>query len=322
MMVVGGGEADRYLEKSLQEMRRLTDDALICCNRVDKNTEAMISRFGFRWYRDDREWGVLQPKIKEGLLTQVQSYNPDWILAFDADEVFDKELTREGLELLASSGQVAWYFYIINLWNDPVHHRQDMAFWNVRFFKNLQPYAYEQRNVHCGIAPKWAYYDGKYAPYILKHYGLMEPTDRLIKVQRYARFDPDARYKDKLYYDALSSEISPEEFDEGEWHDKVSTEVKGYKIKPIKEKTMFGQEKKYVYLIRDDGSSVDIPEKALEETLKKHPTWKVERSVNTDETKNAVQAPEIIPDPLECTLCPFVGQNERAVRMHKIKKHA
>ena len=41
---------------------------------------------------------------------------------------------------------------------------------------------FEEKALHCGLAPKIAYQYGNYAPFILKHYGLKDKEDRERKV--------------------------------------------------------------------------------------------------------------------------------------------
>lgn len=274
MMVVGPGEADRYLEESLKEIHRLCDDALICCNNTDEKTERLISSYAIRWYRDDREWGRDQPRIKESLARRLGEFDPDYVLAFDADEVFDSGLSRDGLERLARLGQHAWYFYLINLWDDPEHHRPELAFWNVRFWSYKLPLEWDDRNLHCGLAPKYGYHHGRYAPYVMKHYGLMTAGSRAKKVRRYQTYDPRAQWKAKRYYDWLASDKPGEPFDEDKWRKMVQDEVETYKQDKIPT-LMRNKPTEWAIIEREDGSRFDQPVELVSKTLKAHPTWKV-----------------------------------------------
>lgn len=215
-MVVGPNE--KYLEGTLKEFKRLCDDAVIATNNADEKTKALIKEYGYWQYEDNREWGIEQPRIKTDLLLRVSKLQPDWIIALDADERFSPEFTRTEAERLAILPEIAWHFLVVNLYNDSEHFAHDMGiqrFWNIRFYKYLPQYGveFQKKNLHCGLAPPYAYKYGWYAPYYLEHYGLMLKEDRDRKSQRYAQYDPRARFKDRVYYDDLVRELKAQPFD-------------------------------------------------------------------------------------------------------------
>ena len=229
LSVVGVGEADRYLRHTLDEFKRLADDVVICLNAKEgegKKEEELIKRYGFWFYRDSREWGKFQPVIKTDLLARIMKLKPDWVLPLDADETFTEQLDRKALEEL-TDGKIGCYFYIVNLWDGPEYYHKGLSFWNIRFFKpkpemGLQ---YLKQPLHCGLAPPYAYKFGTYVPYLVKHYGLMKSEDRLIKVARYEKYDPDARYKSSFYYDALKAVTKPATYNEEALFGKIREEV-------------------------------------------------------------------------------------------------
>lgn len=79
---------------------------------------------------------------------------------------------------------------------------------------------------------------------------------------------------------------------------------------------------KYYYMRRDDGSTVDIPEKNLEETKKQHPDWEVVGMVDTDivNTQSTVEPPKQEAPKFICPLCGFEAKNQLGLTAHK-KKH-
>lgn len=217
-MVCGPGEADRYLEKSLKEFKRLCDDALIVCNNTDEKTEQLITKYGYKWYRDDREWGVSQPDIKSDLLRRIGAYSPDWIIAIDSDEVFASDFTREEAERLAGGDEIAYNFLVVNLYNDEQHFAHSTGiqrFWNVRFYKYLPEHGLQflRKSLHCGLAPPISYKYAWHAPYYLLHYGLMKAEDRQKKIERYQKYDPTKKFKSGSYYDELGMELPMRKFD-------------------------------------------------------------------------------------------------------------
>jgi len=216
--VVGPGEADRYMRATLEEFKRLCDDVILAtCNATQKEKD-LIDEYGFHHYEDNREWGKEQPNIKTDLLTKAVELGPDWVIALDMDEVFAPEFTREEALRLAGGDEIAWYFLVVNLYNDRDHFAHDVGiqrFWNIRFFKFLPEYGlqYQRKNLHCGLAPPIMYKYGWHAPYYLEHYGLMKKEDRDRRVERYAKYDPKAQFKGRVYYDDLARELKPHVFD-------------------------------------------------------------------------------------------------------------
>lgn len=212
------GPNEKYLKSTLDEFKRLCDDTIICTNNADEETKALIKSYGFWTYEDPREWGKEQPLIKTDLLARVAKLRPDWIIALDADEVFAPEFTRERAEYFAGKDEVAWYFIIVNLYNDKEHFAHSSGiqrFWNIRFFRFLPKLGlvYQKKNLHCGLAPPFAYAYGWHAPYYIEHYGLMTKEDRLRKAERYKKYDPTARFKDRIYYDELEKDLKMIPFD-------------------------------------------------------------------------------------------------------------
>lgn len=212
------GPREKYIEKSLNEFKRLCDDVLIATNNADEETIKLIDSFGFKHYEDNREWGIDQPNIKTDLLTKAGELKPDWIIALDMDEVFAPEFTREEAERLASGGEIGYYFLVINLYNDEKHFAHSSGiqrFWNIRYYKYMPEYGLQflRKSLHCGLGPPVVYKYGWHAPYYLLHYGLMLPEDRLRKQQRYLKYDPTKKFKAGAYYDELGKELPMRDFD-------------------------------------------------------------------------------------------------------------
>lgn len=227
MMVVGPGEADRWLPEVLEQRKALVDDMVIATNNATEKEKKVIKKSGFWQYEDNREWGIHQPSIKQDLLAKVARLRPDWVLPSDADELYDRHFTRDEANRLAETGALGYYFAIVNLWNDEAHYRHDLSFWNIRFFR-YEPTlstAFARKNVHCGLAPAVVYNYGCHAPFLVKHYGLMRPEDREKKVERYNKYDPKAVFKGREFYDKLKTNDYVRPFDEEDFHQKVVRDV-------------------------------------------------------------------------------------------------
>lgn len=267
MRIVGYGVCgpnEKYLEDTLKEFKRLCDDVVIVGNNIDNDSSSLIKSYGFKLVIDNREWGKSQNRIKEDLVkNHVAGLNPDWCVCLDMDETFDSHFTRERLEELESLSD-ALHFYVTNLWDDGWNPK--WSFWNIRAWKwkkDMQEsigdkfYAFEQRPLHCGLAPKWAYMIGGYAPHLLIHRGLQDKKTRDRKVDRYKKYDPNAQYRDRSYYDALAKDESVE-YNEEEVYKQVKEEVSNYKQKP---KPLHMKPKEPIMFFRrvSDGVVLDTP---------------------------------------------------------------
>ena len=270
--IVGGGEADRYLERTcLESFSRLCDTAIVLLNNATQKEKDMIDEYGYLWVEDNREWGKNQHIIKEEFLRNfVAPLEPDATVCLDADE--ELLVTREKLEEYAKKGQ-AWYVYIANLWNDG--YRSDWSFWNVRFWvwdwkEKLGEgfFKFENRPLHCGLAPKWCYHLNLHAPFLLKHYGLKEKADRMKKVARYEKYDPNQVYRASSYYEALKTDHD-EPFDAEKIQKELDKDVESMKQPLNKELAQRKPPKKEYMIVREaDGFTFTVTENLLDQQLK------------------------------------------------------
>jgi hypothetical protein len=227
LSICGAGEADRYMEKTLKEFKRLCDHVIVATNNATDKEKKLIKKYGFEQYEDNREWGHCQDKMKTDLLAKVKE--ADWILPIDMDEVFAPEVTRETLERLASTEEIGWYFMIVNLCDDEDHFAHGSGikrFWNVRFYKYMPELGltFQGKRLHCGLGPPYAYKFGWYAPYYIEHRGLMTKEDRMRKSERYKKYDPNARFIDKRYYNDLDRELKPLPFNRKKLLEQLASE--------------------------------------------------------------------------------------------------
>ena len=219
-LVCGPGEADRYLEETLKEFKRLCDTAVVCFCNAGPAEKALVYQYGYENYQDNREWGHHQPDIKTDLLKRILTLEPDWIMPLDADETLPTIKDRAALEALTEN-RVACQMYVVNLWNNPGRYRKSLGFWNVRFYKpGASPDTqFLRKPLHCGNAPPFFYNQPAkecYVPHILLHKGLMAPDSRARKADRYRTYDPDARHKGRMYYDALEDGADGSEYSEAD----------------------------------------------------------------------------------------------------------
>lgn len=213
MGVCGAGEAQRYMEATLKDLKKFCDDVIIVTCNAGEEEKQLIKKYGFWQYEDNREWGLHQHEIKQDLLAKVGVLEPEWVLALDMDERFPEKTSKADIYKLCDTGEIAWNFLIVNLYNDKYHYVHGegiQRFWNVRLFKYLPEYSdFIKRPLHCGLAPAFSYHHAWHAPLFIEHYGLMKKEDRERKAERYRQYDPEAKYRDRKYYDDLVADLKP-----------------------------------------------------------------------------------------------------------------
>jgi len=207
-MVVGPGEADRWLEQTMRQLH-WADRITVCLNNAGDKERDIVEKYADYIREDNQEWGKFQWRIKQDYLDDLAGrFDLDWVWTLDADEIFDSRFTRETAERMGAGHDVSWYFWCLQLWNDEENVRLDLSFPNIRFYKYdaaLGPH-FQTTALHCGLAPRYAYKYGSQSGFYFKHYGLMLPEDRAKKVARYNKYDPNAKYKAETWYKGLRNE--------------------------------------------------------------------------------------------------------------------
>lgn len=340
-MVVGPGESKRFLDKSLPRLQEICDDVVVLLNNVDADTHQYVLDTGVRSFEDNREWGTNQHLLKQKLVDLVISIGADWVLTADADEVFDESITREDIEALADKGGSGFNFYIINLYDDG--YTPDWSFWNVRMYQCTDEWSmkmYDQP-LHCGSAPEVAMRTSNYSPFIVWHYGLKNKKDRDKKVARYEKYDPEAKYKGRSYYQFLSSNLTPTPVDTDKLRALVADEVRDYKHTFP---NMNKHTQKYFYVRATNerkidpitgkpmSKLIDVPEHSLKHTLRQSgKNGMIYELVNEDglslkeesKPKKKPVKKEESEAPKEdnvCEECGFVAKNAFGLKAHA-RKH-
>lgn len=276
--ICGAGEAGRYMRETLEEFKRLCDEVVILVNApavpTDKGGDLsaeirLIKEFGFRYVEDRREWGKYQWKIKQDLLDgpirSIASVG-DVMIGLDMDERFDRSLTREWLLQMPFD---AYHTFVVDLWNDEKHYKPESCFWKVQIWRWSGNVEWTAKPLHCGLVPRWAASYNRYAPFLQIHKGLMRKEDRARKIARYEKYDPHAQYLAKPYYAMIRSDTA-EPFDEEQVRATIAREVSTYKqTKPRSIPPMSQPKGRFAYVTNPAGVQVDIPERMLDETLKR-----------------------------------------------------
>lgn len=303
--ICGKGEAKRYMRATMEEFKRLCDTTLILCNSVGPAEKKLIKEYGFKTVEDNRVWAENQQHIKQDFLENHVAKiakDGDVMVCLDMDEVFDPTFTRSKLNRLEGW---AWHFYVVNLWNEG--HKPRRNFWNVRAWKWNGDTEFVDKPLHPGLAPKWAYYINQYAPHLLIHYGLKDKADRMRKVERYKKYDPNAKYCSPNYYkDLLTDDCEP--FDEAKVLDDVIKEVETYKP-AIKKKPVSYSNRKFIKIKAKNGGVYDVP--AEDEQLYRNQGIEILLDDKVEE------GPILAPNKLQCAICGFEAKSVAGLSTHK-----
>lgn len=329
-MIVGyglttAGEADRYMRHTLESLKKITDKIIILCNNATEKEKALLKEYSCFTVEDNREWGKYQNKIKEDFLRDhVAKLEPEICVAADMDEVFDPSLTKEEIRKKLEKWY-AMYLFFIQHWNHPNRHNPNINFWNVRIFKWNGDVRFENRPLHPGLCPKWTYIYGSYAPYYVRHFGLMDPKDREVKVQRYNKYDPNYVYR-KGWYGNLKDTTRGEEIT-SEYIINIRKEVASYGDQT--KKMAQPKEERFFYVKRlKDGVVLDVPEKDVDITLRRGGFELVSKEpviLTNDFVRTTTAQPKAVDFTPEdsgttCGECGFIAKNESGLRLHK-RKH-
>jgi len=320
MMIVGTGEADRYLEKALSKLSTLADEIVTACNAKDQKTRDFLVNNTISYDFSDYEWGKEQWKIKELFFRKcVLPRNPSWVLTQDSDEVFGDAFTKEKALELQERGEIAYTFYCVQLWDREDQMRVDGGwgnFRNVRYFKVIKEanFSWQRTPLHCGLAPIYAYRWAADSEFLFKHYGYFKKEDRIKKVERYKKYDPKQIYQNPNWYQSILSEPTLKEFNEKEFQKKLKYKPKGPLLSKIIKKKIMAK----TYFVKNrHGRIYPVPEHLLQETLRRPGMELVKEE---DYLKQEKRVPLVKPNPLQCPICGFVAKSKLGLNSH-MRKH-
>ena len=231
IICVGPREYERYLEETLKDKTKLCDKIIVLGDGLkEKRTLKLCQKFNnVEYYETSKKlFNTEQWKLKQTALWLAREYNPDWILAFDADELMDYRINRQELEKMASRNVNSYWFRFVHLWNDRNHYRTDYGWRGLDkiIFYRYRPeeeQKFVKRALHCGLAPKYAHKNSEASGYIVKHLGYMKPAHRPAKVRRYQKYDPIGFYKPLKWYRSIKNEGDIKVFNEQEFVKTIST---------------------------------------------------------------------------------------------------
>jgi glycosyltransferase involved in cell wall biosynthesis len=199
-------ESGRYLEEVLSELSNFVDEMIILDDASADDTPDICSSFS----------KVILYRETEPLMTKDESqarnklwdftvlHDPEWILAIDADEVFEKRMSQEMAGLINQDEFDAVEFRLFDFWGDRQHYRVDGGWdpWvkKVRMLWKYNPnqiYTWPKQRLHCGRIPLEARASNQvYQSDIrVKHYGWIRKQDIDRKYLQYKELDESSHLK-------------------------------------------------------------------------------------------------------------------------------
>lgn len=151
-----------------------------------------------------------EPACRRRLIAAVKEYNPEWVLAMDADERLERDFGRRAQREIRRAerlGYTTLLLRLFELWDRPDTVRVD-GLWGRKYRGRL----FRLRPDHMVSGTEW---HGEWASVhpaeqqrriradlILYHLRMIDPADRARRMQRYKQLDPDCRFQ-AIGYDYL-----------------------------------------------------------------------------------------------------------------------
>lgn len=207
-------EANRHLEQVLDHLSQFVDEIVVVddastdntvqiCNSYEKVTqlvELQESHF-------DREW-----ELRTILWEAAAATHPDWLLAVDADEMYEEKAKQQMRDLI-NQNEFDWIgFRFYDFWGGYTHYRDD-SFWNIHHRHNMTlvrylpgyHYFYPRFNHHCPRLPlSYQVLPGHLSDLRVKHFGWAgSEEERYQKYLRYLSIDPNGTWGSLDHYQSI-----------------------------------------------------------------------------------------------------------------------
>jgi glycosyltransferase involved in cell wall biosynthesis len=203
-MMLVKNEANKFLEKTLDQVSKVCDKIIIMDDNSDDETVEICSKYTDLIYCEDKlSFENNESSIREKLfrLTIKEcDFNKDWILCLDADEV----LTDDSIEIFSDQIREAEKnncnaigFKLFDMWNDAQY--RDDSLWTahnrmwimcMKYNEQLSEGEWLNQKLHCGRFPQVSgincYFDRENSLEI-KHMGWSTSQNRKRKYDRYIR---------------------------------------------------------------------------------------------------------------------------------------
>jgi len=213
-MMIVRNEAERYLDKVLQQMVQICDKVIILDDNSNDNTVEVCESYGCEVYQTDKRiWDKNESILRQQLwdLVTNQAEEGDWILCLDADEYFNsKHLPFIDYLFNTVSNEVDGIgFKLYDMWNNREY--RDDEYWQahkhywcmaIRYTTQVK-YQWNNKALHGGRFPFNASQRMLPTEIPILHMGWATEHSRSLKYNRYKRLDSNAQYGWKEQYESI-----------------------------------------------------------------------------------------------------------------------
>lgn len=213
-MMIVRNEADRYLQRCLTALTELADEIIILDDASTDATPEICGSFHQVKLHQKKKPLFLHDEaaLRHELWELVCATSPEWILAIDADELFEPQATVEMPYLLKQDCFSSISFRLYDCWGNENYFRTD-GLWNP-WLRGFTPYIVKYQpqlssrwpslKFHCGRLPL-AY---RRLPHLesnlrIKHLGWLNQKDIQNKYKRALEQDPDCIYFSRDHYESI-----------------------------------------------------------------------------------------------------------------------
>jgi hypothetical protein len=222
-MMLVKNESHRYLEQSLEQMKKICSKIIILDDNSVDNTMDICSRYTELIYLEkELSFTKNESSIRNKLLrlTLQECDNNDWIICLDADEIIDEKTIPNlyaNINVANTNNINAIAFQLFDIWTngEDLKYREDNL-WNAhkrpwilcyRVTELLRSTCINDSKLHCGRFPNiaTAIWDIECCVKI-KHMGWAKKSDRLEKYSRYIKLDKDGKLGNLNQYRSILDE--------------------------------------------------------------------------------------------------------------------
>lgn len=217
-MMLVKNEAHRYLKMVLDDVAQYVDEMVILDDGSQDKTVSICASYPKvvllgRSQQSTFVTNESQPRLR--LYQMTLETRPDWILAIDADEVFESRF-KETVRSMINQPSIDWWgFRFYHFWNSTTHYRVDKLWapqeFGPRLFRHIPDgqYVWNSQPLHGGSIPINIVqdYPGSKSDIRIKHYGYAGTTEEIVrKYQFYTTRDPISQFCPRSHYDSMLDE--------------------------------------------------------------------------------------------------------------------